>query len=61
MAEANGFLDRMTIVNQMLQNVTTEVIPEKSVDVLISETLSHLIFNEKGCAPWQLYMKVEDL
>ena len=49
MAEANGFLDRMTIVNQMLQNVTTEVIPEKSVDVLISETLSHLIFNEKGC------------
>jgi histone-arginine methyltransferase CARM1 len=49
MAAANGFLDRMTIVNQMLQNVTHDVIPDKSVDVIISETLSHLIFNEKGC------------
>merc|ERR1719364_360677 len=49
MAVANGFMDRITIVNQMLQNVSNDVIPEKSIDVLISETLSHLIFNEKGC------------
>jgi hypothetical protein len=49
MAAANGFTDRITIVNQMLQNVSADVIPEKSIDVLISETLSHLIFNEKGC------------
>jgi histone-arginine methyltransferase CARM1 len=49
MAEANGFTDRMTIVNQVLQDVSYETIAANSCDVLISETLSHLIFNEKGC------------
>jgi histone-arginine methyltransferase CARM1 len=49
MAKANGFGDRMTVVNSLVQDVSFDTIPANSVDILVSETLSHLIFNEKGC------------
>jgi len=46
LADANGFGDRIIIVNKVLQEIRDEV-PEK-VDTIISETLGNCLFAERG-------------
>ena len=48
LARENGFEDRLTIVHSVLQDVTFDQIPENGCDIILSETLSTVIFNEKG-------------
>ena len=48
LADKNGFGDRIQIVHSVLQDVSAEAIPAQSIDIIISETLSTMVFNEKG-------------
>merc|ERR1712137_889459 len=46
LAQANGWSDRIVVINKMLQEIRDEI-PER-VDIILSETLGQFLFAERG-------------
>ncbi|CAK0843901.1 unnamed protein product [Prorocentrum cordatum] len=47
LAAANGWADRVVVVNKVLQNIGDVEVPEQ-VDVIVHETLGNFLFAERG-------------
>jgi histone-arginine methyltransferase CARM1 len=48
LAKANGWADRVVVVNKVLQDMTEDDCPLNSVDTIIAETLGTFLFGERG-------------
>jgi histone-arginine methyltransferase CARM1 len=48
LADANGWGDKVVVVNKILQDMTEDDCPLNSVDTIIAETLGTFLFGERG-------------
>lgn len=48
LADANGWGDRIVVINKVLQDMTEDDCPGNSVDTIVAETLGTFLFGERG-------------
>merc|ERR1712216_162518 len=48
LADANGWGDKIVVVNKVLQDMTEDDCPLNSVDTMVAETLGTFLFGERG-------------
>merc|ERR1719238_1189769 len=51
------FGDNIVVINQLLEDVSEELIPRGSVDILVSEPIGTLLFNERMV---ETYLRARD-